>query len=193
MCRTGRLCPGRVRDKYACRMRLTHRSALRGGAASALALLALGCSPALTRSGYVRPDRPVARCAPAVKRNAALPAGSFSVVGRVEVGDTGFSTRCSEQDVLALMREEACRVAADVIDIEQESRPDLASTCYRAHARFLRLKGPEPAPESDPRYQKQMVASRTERDDSDQSALIWGAVIAGVVAGVVTGALVASH
>jgi hypothetical protein len=152
-----------------------------------------GCAPSVSRVGYVRPTTPRASCAPTTKLHAQLPNATYQVVGRIQIGDSGFSTDCAEEDVQRILHDEACEVFADVIDIEAEHRPDLASTCYRVEARFLRLHDARQKPDPDPRFQSSLVASRTRADDSSQSALIWGAIIAGVVAGVVTGIVVSQH
>jgi len=45
--------------------------------------------------------------------------------------------------VLNQFRQEACALGADLINITDESRFDILSTCYRAKAEFLRFKDKE--------------------------------------------------
>ena len=67
---------------------------------------------------------------------------TFEIVGRIKLGDSGFSMTCSEADALAILRKEACTLGADIVNITEESRPDFWSSCYRADAVFYRLKRP---------------------------------------------------
>lgn len=55
-------------------------------------------------------------------------------LGEVRLGDTGFSTRCSELEARNILRQEACNVGANLVNITMEQRPNLMSTCYRCSA-----------------------------------------------------------
>jgi hypothetical protein len=147
----------------------------------------------VSRSGYqpasAFDDR---ACHVAVKRGATFAPEEIQVLGEVDIGDTGFSTDCEEQTVIALLRKEGCAAGADVADIVEEHRQDIASTCYRAKARLLRLRNHIAPALDDPRYEQTSVEARSQLENKRTSALVWGAVIAGAVAGVVTGVLFAT-
>ena len=156
----------------------------------AAAVGAAGCSPAVNRKGYVALNASDASsCRVAVKAGAAFGADEVEVLGQVEVGDTGFTTTCDEATMVSLLRAEGCSAGAQVVDLLEEKRPDMASTCYRARARLLRFRDPARAATTtdDPRFAAQVVQARAKSDSSSQSGLIWSAVIAGVVVGVLTG------
>ena len=49
---------------------------------------------------------------------------------------------CGKEDVRSRVREEACRMGADAVEVYRESDPmssPLLSSCYRVKARFLRF------------------------------------------------------
>ena len=157
-----------------------------------VSLFTASCSPSVNRSGY-QPASVLdeAKCHVAVKRGATFPPDQVLVLGEVDFGDTGFSTDCDENTVIALLRREACSTGADVADIIEEHRQDIASTCYRAKARLLRLRNPVSTPVDDARFVNSSVQARSNLDSNRTNSLLWGAVIAGVVAGVVTGIVLA--
>jgi hypothetical protein len=175
---------------------MSNFSRLHSRAAAALVAVAFSsasCSPSVSRTGYA-PSSAVdeQRCRVAVKRGATFAPEEVDVLGQVEFGDSGFSTDCEEKTVIALMRKEACSAGADVADIVEEHRQDIASTCYRAKARLLRLRSRVTPALDDPRFEQTSVDSRSQLESSRTSSLLWGAVIAGAVAGLVTGVVLAT-
>lgn len=157
-----------------------------------VALSTASCSPSVSRSGYQATRAADSQsCRVSVKRGATFEPEEVAVLGQVEFGDTGFSTDCDENNVVALLRKEACSAGADVADIVEEHRQDAASTCYRAKARLLRMRNPANRPADDARFAEGAVQSRSDLDSKRTSSLWWGAVIAGVVAGLVTGVVLA--
>lgn len=155
-----------------------------------VALSTTSCSPAVSRTGYEPRSVGESTCRVAVKRAAAIAPDQVDVLGEVEVGDTGLSTDCDEKTVVALLRKEACSAGAHVVDIVEERRQDVASTCYRAKARLLRLRNPSRLPVDDARFAASSVQARSDLDNQRTNSLLWGAVIGGAVAGIVSGIIV---
>jgi len=57
-----------------------------------------------------------------------------TVLGLISIDDTGFTTDCAYDVVLAKAVQEARTVGADAIKIVQHERPDLWSSCHRIKA-----------------------------------------------------------
>lgn len=146
------------------------------------------CAPTLTRSGYDQRDlRKYSNCEVVIKKNAEFPPEAVRVVGAAKVSDTGFSTDCSEGDVLRMFRVEACQLNADVINIIREERPNFWSSCYRAEAQFLRFNQSyvleEPA--DDPQYKAAAIERRMRSDQTRMTTLVVGGLISGFVLGLI--------
>ena len=56
-----------------------------------------------------------------------------------DLGETGFSVECSEGHALKILENEACAINADLVVINEETRPDVWSSCYRCTATFYKL------------------------------------------------------
>ena len=67
------------------------------------------------------------------------PDSSDSLLGSLNAYDNGFSTNCSEEDILNIIRREGCNLGADIASLHDIQRPDYWSTCYRAKVDFYRL------------------------------------------------------
>jgi hypothetical protein len=157
--------------------------------------LATGCTPSVTRTGYAANASASSGhgCHVAVKRGSELGPTEVDALGEIDITDSGFSTSCDETVVIGLLRREACAAGADIANIVEEHRPDMSSTCYRARARFLRLRDRSRVVADDPRFVDASLDARGQLDSDRQSAWLWGAVIAGVVGGVVAGVTVSAH
>lgn len=59
------------------------------------------------------------------------------IVGKIDIGDTGFTIDCSMDTVLQLAKNRACAEGANAIKIIQIKEPDFYSTCYRMNALLL--------------------------------------------------------
>ena len=156
-----------------------------------VALSTTSCSTSVSRTGYEPRSVGESTCRVAVKRAAPISPDQADVLGEVDVGDTGFSTDCDEKTVVELLRKEACSAGAHVVDIVEERRQDVASSCYRAKARLLRLRNPSSLPVDDARFAASSVQARSDLDNQRTNSLLWGAVITGAVAGIVTGVVFA--
>lgn len=107
-----------------------------------LAML-MGCSSTMTRTGYSLKSLQTnknAQCDIPIKKNFPHSRNEIEILGSIRAGDSGLSVKCGEAYVLKRFQQEACALGADLINITDESRFDILSTCYRAKAEFLRFK-----------------------------------------------------
>ncbi|HVJ94499.1 MAG TPA: hypothetical protein VM580_32150 [Labilithrix sp.] len=171
-------------------MRTLPRGRRWAAATGALVMLALSiasCAPSVSRSGYEPKSPDATGCWVAVKRAAVVEPDQVDVLGEIAIGDTGFSSDCDEKTVIALLRKEGCSAGAHIVNIVEERRQDVASTCYRVRARLLRLRNPSSLPVDDARFSDSAVQSRSDLDNRRTNSILWGAVIAGVVGGLAAG------
>lgn len=109
-------------------------------------IMFIGCSSTMTRYGYSPQRLPInadTKCNIPIKRNFSYEKNEVEILGSIKAGDSGFSVKCGEAYVLNQFQREACALGADLVNIINESRFDLLSTCYRAKAEFLRFKDRE--------------------------------------------------
>ena len=106
----------------------------------------IGCSSTMTRYGYNLQSLPInkdAQCTIPIKKNFPYKKDEVEILGSIRAGDSGFSVKCEEAYVLKQFQQEGCALGADLINIIDESRFDILSSCYRAKAEFLRFKDRE--------------------------------------------------
>ncbi len=66
---------------------------------------------------------------------------AVTTLAEVSVGDTGFSVGCDSTNMMRIMRERACEVGADAIQLYDVREPSFSSTCFQGAARLLRYSG----------------------------------------------------
>ena len=106
-----------------------------------IALMALNsCSPVATTK--------IQKSYTALKKNAPilvymsgdeLPSNPENI-GDIKIGDSGFTTECSFDQVIEKAKVKAREVGGNAIQIYDVKRPDLMSTCYRIKAKILKIK-----------------------------------------------------
>ena len=89
---------------------------------------------------------------------------SIQKIGEIKLDDNGFSASCSEAHAIEILKKEACAIQADIINIVEEYRADLWSSCYRCKAEFYKYKDTKPKPTKEEYYQVQNVQERVEKD-----------------------------
>lgn len=124
---------------------------------AAVALLLSACAP----STYLRRDHefdslPPACCPLLLAMDDAVPPGAL-LVGEVRYGEAGFSTDCSYAENMERVRQQACGLGADVVQITAQNFPNFVSTCYRVRASLYRSNA---GPDSDPSAR---AAAETQR------------------------------
>ncbi len=106
----------------------------------AIMLLAFSCQPAVQKKiTHIRP--PIYDNTPlTVLQPNQGPDKNAEFVGSVNVGEGGFTTRCSYQDVMRLIDMEARKSGANLIHIISHKEPDLTSKCHRISAKLYYTK-----------------------------------------------------
>ena len=62
-----------------------------------------------------------------------VPEGS-KLIGKIKIGDTGFSVNCNYDDVIRAAKEKARAMGGNYLQITKHKTPDLLSTCHRIEA-----------------------------------------------------------
>ncbi len=102
-------------------------------------LLTTGCAHQIVRNGYSINKSDYRNCRIEIKKNFT-DTDNFTQLGVIKLGDSGFSFSCSEEDAMKILQKEGCALNADLINIINEKRPDIWSSCYRCTAVFYKLK-----------------------------------------------------
>ena len=162
-------------------------------------ILISGCAAGITRTGYQLPAGKTSQDLPkhpiAIQRNADYDTNDVVWLGKIHDYDTGFSTECDEAYILDIFCREGCLVGADLINITDESYPNiLTSTCYRATAEFLQFKDRDKAKAllSDPQYASDLIIQRSVTNSKRNQDAIIGTVIGGPLMGLVVWSAVGS-
>lgn len=62
-------------------------------------------------------------------------------LGEIKVGDSGFSTKCAYEDVIAVSKIEAMKIGGNVLKITEHKLPSaMGSTCHRIKAKIFKLE-----------------------------------------------------
>lgn len=77
-------------------------------------------------------------CKIPVKKFEVIPDTIARIIGTLKLSDAGFSRHCSEEDAMAIIRQEGCALGADFANISKEKLPDNESNCYRCKAEFYK-------------------------------------------------------
>lgn len=133
------------------------------------------CSHRIVRSGYSKVNSGYSDCDVIIKKQMNIPA-SLKKVGEIKLGDTGFSISCSEEHALELLRKEACSLKANIINIVEESRPDLLSSCYRCRAEFYINTDDNTTYQNDNQYNSANVNTRVYADRTKNTFIVIGAI-----------------
>lgn len=70
--------------------------------------------------------------------NEALPE-NVEILGKIKIGDSGFTTNCSYETVMEQAKTEARKVGANGIKITEHKTPSAMSTCHRIKADIIKL------------------------------------------------------
>jgi hypothetical protein len=106
-----------------------------------LLILITGCGYKTTRMGYEESNDPnivLDNCEVEFVRSPYKLNQQQEVVGSISLDESGFSTNCKEPDARLILKEEACLLGADVVQITNEKQPSFISSCYRVSAKFIK-------------------------------------------------------
>ncbi len=141
-----------------------------------------GCSHRIVRSGYEGKRTNAGNCEVPIT-HALLHSDSIQLLGKITLGESGFSVSCSEADAVEILRGEACALNADFVHIVEEKRPDAWSTCYRCKAEFYRYLNPELKPLNSEYYAVNRVDNRVTEDRKRNTWTLVLSIAAGFAVG----------
>lgn len=147
-----------------------------------LVLLISSCSHRIVRTGYQVNKADYKNCDIAIRRNLNS-TDSLQKVGEIQLGETGFSVSCSEADAVEILKNEGCALNADIINITNEKRSDLLSSCYRCNAEFYKYLNSSAIVQSDEMFRPDNVNDRTTEDRKKNTGMIIGVLIGSFIVG----------
>ena len=107
-----------------------------------LVIVASGCGPAVNTamlsSGPPIPPTAEIRVIPVYE----LPPDNAVMLGKVKVGDSGFSTNCNYETAIGRAKMEARKNGGNAIKLTKHTMPDFWSSCHRIEADILSLPTP---------------------------------------------------
>ena len=150
--------------------------------------LVIGCTHTISRSGYILDDAKISsNCEVQFEKNAPVDSSRDKIIGEVKLGDSGFSTSCGEDDALAILKKEACGAGANVVNIIEEKRSDIISSCYRVTALLIKTTGANKQEEISGNYKhdvdEKSVDQRVSADHARNTAIIIVSIVLGFIIG----------
>lgn len=146
-------------------------------------LLLFSCTHKITRFGY-KPAENIhnTNCVvQIVSEGQLLIDSTYTELGKVRLGDKGFSTRCGSAEAKEILRNEACALNANTVVITDAIDPDIISTCFRCRATFYRTSNPtDPNPNTPLKRDDILGKSNVQKSNA-------GAQVLGYVAGFLVG------
>ena len=94
------------------------------------------------------------------KKNFSISGTGFEKAGEIELGQARFYVSCSEKEALELLRQEACKLNAALINITEETSPYKGKSCYSCKAEFYKVSLPGAELKSDERYEAENIEMR---------------------------------
>lgn len=148
-------------------------------------LLMTNCTHRIVRSGYQIDDSGYTASEIHIKKEVSIPDSVANKIGEIKLGESGFSTSCSEEQAINILRSEALELNADLIIITNEVRPNAWSTCYRCNAKFYRFYKADYAATytTDPEYHYLKVDNRVTNDHQQNTLIIFGSITLGILLG----------
>lgn len=143
-----------------------------------LIFLFSSCTHRIVRNGYSHTNSNNLNCPVVIKKHMEIP-GTLKKVGEIKLGESGFSVSCSESAALQILRKEACSLNASIINIIEENRPDLLSSCYRCRAEFYTNTDMGKTYQSDEQYSNPDVSTRVTQDRTRNTFIGIGAFVVG--------------
>ena len=103
-------------------------------------LLLTNCGYRIVRTNYTVSRGNSTDCEIKIQKNTPLPDSVATKIGEIKLGESGMTLWCNENDAMKVLRKEGCAINADIINIFEEKKMDLWSSCYRCRAEFYKLK-----------------------------------------------------
>ena len=163
----------------------------------AFLMLSTGCTHIVTRSGYKYDKNSTnMNCNINIVKNMEIDSSSQKIIGKVKIGDSGFSFACGEDDAMEIFKKEACNCGADVVNIIVEKRPDFLSSCYRATALLIKSN-----PQNNSNFETALksnsidtlrIKERVKKDHEKNAAIITGSILGGILGGILAGVIMSN-
>lgn len=134
-------------------------------------ILFSSCSHSIMRSGYNGSDKVETKCNVEITKDKSLIAANTKPLGSIRLGDTGFSTNCSEIEAMMILRNEACQANANLVVITDEKLPSLLSSCYICEAIFYH-SDELPKLDSIDAYKEDLVVTENIQAPEKQNAAV---------------------
>lgn len=140
------------------------------------------CTHRIVRTGYQINKSDYKNCDILIKKSMTI-TDSLQKVGEIKLGESGFAVACSEAHAIEILKNEGCALNADIINIAEETRPDLWSSCYRCRAEFYKFKGSSMKPTNNEYYKSGEVNKRVSSDRTRNTIVGIAAAVLGFLIG----------
>jgi len=101
-------------------------------------LVISSCSPKLTRYNYKEPAQRNNQNSEVNYVFKKIEFSGFDFLGKAEFDDNGFVVNCSFDEIMALFKNEACNLGANIVYVYDIKLPGVKSTCFRAKTEFYK-------------------------------------------------------
>jgi len=98
------------------------------------------CSYKITRTYQVPESYSVSDCDPNIFVKLDLSGVNKKYLGTIKLDDSGFTSNCSKSRAFSFLKDEACKIGANVVIINEEALPNLGSSCYRCIADLYQIE-----------------------------------------------------
>ena len=100
----------------------------------------VGCKYQIVRYGYERSKNNTKLCDVIIVKQKIISDSAATKIGEIKLGNTGFTADCSEEKAITIIRQEACGINADFVNIYEENVPYYTNDCYKCRADFYVYK-----------------------------------------------------
>lgn len=145
-----------------------------------LSVIFTSCTHRISRSNYIQHQGEFSRCNVVFKQKI-MSGDSIQKVGLVELMDSQFSVKCNEAHALKLLEKEACALNADVVNIIEEKRPGIGSSCYRCKAEIYKYTKGKTELKSDDYYNKDELDKRLKKDKNKNTVFLYSSIVLGLI------------
>jgi len=159
---------------------------------STILFLFAGCNYHIIRYGYDKSKNNTKLCDIIIVKQKTISDSVATKIGEVKLGNTGFTSDCSEEKAMIILRQEACGLNADFVNVYEENVPHSVNDCYKCRADFFVYKNKNNklfSTNDDVAHQNQNVIIKEVRVKKNSIV----AMIASGVLGFVVGAFIFYH
>jgi hypothetical protein len=150
-------------------------------------IFTIGCATGLKRIGYqVGNSNAPGDCKIILREYYRPDSSEGRLVGKLNLYDNGFSTNCSEEDIINIIKKEGCGLNADIASLRNIKRPDHWSTCYRTDVEFYKLNATvnKDTVQKNEKFDEPKIVERVHKDNANQEIIMLSAMLSGLLAGI---------